>query len=90
MFREQSFAGWLLTLLQLADCHRKLLAAVRVIQKKEIKSGGRPLNLLSVLEGAFVSLCEVGTPLPVYMHLQYKGARLESTQWTAKQTKSGF
>ena len=90
MFREQSFAGWLLTLLQLADCHRKLLAAVRVIQKKEIKSGGRPLNLLSVLEGAFVSLCEVDTPLPVCMHLQYKGAQLESTQWTAKQTKLGF
>ena len=33
---------------------------------------------VSVLEGAFVSLCEVGTPLPVCMHLQDKGARLES------------
>jgi len=45
---------------------------------------------VSVLEGAFVSLREVGTPLPVCMHLKDKGAQLESVQWTAKQMKSGF
>ena len=45
---------------------------------------------VSVLEGAFVGLREVGVPLPVCMHLQDKGARFESAQWTAKQTKSGF
>ena len=45
---------------------------------------------VSVLEGAFVGLHEVDVPLPVCMHLQDKGARFESAQWTAKQTKSGF
>ena len=45
---------------------------------------------VSVLEGAVVGLHEVGVPLPVCMHLQDKGARFESAQWTAKQTKSGF
>ena len=43
---------------------------------------------ISVLEGALVSLREVGRPLPVYM--QDKGAQPESAQWTAKQTKLGF
>ena len=45
---------------------------------------------ISVLEGAFFSLREVGTPLPVCVHLQDKGARLESAQRTAKQTKLFF
>ena len=45
---------------------------------------------ISVLKGAFVSLREVGTPLPACMHLQDKEAQLESAQLTAKKTKSGF
>ena len=39
---------------------------------------------VSALEGAFVSLREVSILLPDCMHLQDKGARLESDQWPAK------
>jgi len=73
LFREQSFAGWLLTLLQLARpiaIANFLLQSVSFKRKRKLKMAADQRICVSVLEGAFVNLHEVGTPLPVCMHLK--------------------
>ena len=46
--------------------------------------------VVSVLDGAFLQLNEVGFPLPLCNHMKEKKLELESAQWTAKQTAGGF
>ena len=45
---------------------------------------------VSVLEGCYAHLLAVGVPLPLCIHLQELAVRLNSAQWTAKQSSTGF
>ena len=45
---------------------------------------------VSVLEGPFTVLSEVGVPLPVCISMQSKGLQLDKALWTARQSNGGF
>ena len=45
---------------------------------------------VSVLEGPFTVLSEVGVPLPVCISIQSKGLQLDKALWTARQSNGGF
>ena len=45
---------------------------------------------VSVLEGPFTVLSEVGVPLPVCMSMQSKGLQLDKALWTATKSNGGF
>ena len=45
---------------------------------------------VSVLEGCYSHLLAVGVPLPLCIHSQELGVVMDSAQWTAKQSSSGF
>ena len=45
---------------------------------------------MSVLEGPFTVLSEVGVPLPVCISMQSKGLQLDKALWTARQSNGGF
>ena len=46
--------------------------------------------VVTVLDGAFLQLNEVGVPLPLCYHMKDKGLLLKSAQWTARQSHGGF
>ena len=45
---------------------------------------------VSVLEGPFTVLSEVGVPLPVCISMQSKGLQLDKALWTVRQSNGGF
>ena len=57
-------------------------------KKIEIKMAAR--IRVSVLEGPFTVLSEVGVPLPVCISMQSKGLQLDKALWTARQSNGGF
>ena len=45
---------------------------------------------VSVLEGNFAALCNLGLPLSVSIQLQEMGLRLPDALWTVRSSSSGF
>ena len=60
---------------------------VKIQIKKMAES--RPIHV-SVIEGEFASLKELGFTIPVCMQLQQGGFTISKGMWTAKQSSSGF